>query len=113
VIISGLVETSRRGRVLVVSMRRESKRNAVDPALADAIDDALNQLDDDDELWAGVLTGTASVFCAGSDLTSRGDYVTDRGGEYGLIRRQRAKPLIAAVEGVAFGIPAACTTRGW
>ena len=50
-----------------------------------------------------VRNGTDTVFCAGSDLTSRGDYVTDRGGEYGVIRRQRTKPLIAAVEGIAFG----------
>jgi len=98
-----LVGISRQGRVLIVSMQREAKRNAVDRALADQIEHALNTLEDDDELWAGVITGTASVFSAGSDLSSRGDYVTERGGEYGVIRRERTKPLIAAVEGVAFG----------
>jgi enoyl-CoA hydratase/carnithine racemase len=98
-----LVGTVREGRVLVISMERESKRNAVDRALADELDAAMNLLEDDAELWAGVLTGTRSVFSAGSDLTSRGDYVTERGGEYGLIRRVRTKPLIAAIEGVAFG----------
>ncbi len=98
-----LVETTRRGQVLVVSMRRDVKRNAIDRALADAIDAALNEVEDDDAIRIGVLTGTASVFCAGSDLTSRGDYVTERGGEYGVIRRDRRKPLIAAVEGLALG----------
>ncbi|MCU1396183.1 MAG: Enoyl-CoA hydratase/isomerase [Ilumatobacteraceae bacterium] len=98
-----LVQTERRGHVLVVSMQREQKRNAVDRALADAIDAALNELEDDDDLWVGILTGTATVFCAGSDLGSRGDYVTARGGEYGVIRRPRRKPLIAAVEGFALG----------
>lgn len=98
-----LVTTSRQDRVLLISMQREHKRNAVDRELADALDEALSRLDDDPELWAGVLTGTDRVFCAGSDLTSRGDYVTDRGGEYGIIRRTRRKPLIAAVEGVALG----------
>jgi enoyl-CoA hydratase len=101
--MTALVTTERRGRVLVVAMQREHKRNAVDRALADAIDDALSALDDDDDVWAGVLTGTATVFSAGSDLTSNGDYVTDRGGEYGVIRRDRRKPLVAAVEGMALG----------
>ena len=84
-------------------MQRAAKRNAIDRAMADALDAALNELDDDDQLWAGILTGTADVFSAGSDLTAGGDYVTDRGGEYGLIRRRRRKPLIAAVEGPALG----------
>jgi enoyl-CoA hydratase/carnithine racemase len=89
--------------VLVVSMQREAKRNAVDRQLADELDAALNLLDDDPEIWAGVLTGTPSVFSAGSDLTAAGDNVTERGGEYGIIRRVRRTPLVAAVEGPALG----------
>jgi enoyl-CoA hydratase len=98
-----LVTRRREGRVLVITMDRAAKRNAIDRAMADALDDALNELDDDQELWAGVLTGSADVFSAGSDLTAGGDYSTERGGEYGIIRRQRRKPLIAAVEGPALG----------
>jgi enoyl-CoA hydratase/carnithine racemase len=103
VIGESLVRTERTGRLLVVRMCRESKRNAVNRQLADELDAAFNLLEDDDELWAGVLTGTGTVFCAGSDLTAGGDYCTERGDEYGLIRRQRRKPLIAAVEGPALG----------
>jgi enoyl-CoA hydratase len=98
-----LVESTRDGRVLVISMRREAKRNAVDRALADGLDAAFNELEDDPDLWVGVLTGTPTVFSAGSDLTSMGDYDTERGGAYGIIRRPRRKPLIAAVEGPALG----------
>ena len=98
-----LVEVTRRDHILVVSMRRERKRNAINRAMADALDAAFNQLDDSDDLWAGILTGTGTVFSAGSDLTANGDYVTERGGEYGLVRRRRRKPLIAAVEGPALG----------
>jgi enoyl-CoA hydratase len=98
-----LVTTRRHGRVLVIAMDRAEKRNAINRVMADELDAALNQLDDEAELWAGVLTGTKEIFSAGSDLTSGGDYVTERGGEYGLIRRERRKPLIAAVEGKALG----------
>ena len=93
----------RYGHVLAITMVRESKRNAIDRSMADALDAALSQLDDDAELRAGVLAGGKRVFCAGSDLTSNGDYVTERGGEYGIIRRRRRKPLVAAVEGAALG----------
>jgi enoyl-CoA hydratase/carnithine racemase len=86
-----------------MTMQREAKRNAVDRALADQLDAALGELDDDPDMWSGVLTGGPSVFSAGSDLRARGDYITERGGEYGIIRRDRRKPLIAAVEGVALG----------
>ncbi len=97
------VEVRREDHILIVSMQRQAKRNAINREMADQLDAALNQLDDDDGLWAGVLTGTESIFSAGSDLTSNGDYVTERGGEYGIVRRVRRKPLIAAVEGAALG----------
>lgn len=98
-----LVRTRRDGHVVVVEMRREHKRNAVDAALAQGIDAALNELDDDPDLWVGILTGTPDVFSAGSDLSAGEGASTERGGSYGVIQRQRRKPLIAAVEGPALG----------
>ncbi len=98
-----LVGRRRDGHVLFMALQRTEKRNAINRAMADALDDALNELDDDPDLWAGVLTGSADVFSAGSDLTAGGDYHTQRGGEYGIIRRRRRKPLLAAVEGPALG----------
>lgn len=92
-----------RGRVLVIRIDRPEKRNAINVDTALGIDAALNRLDDAPDLWAGVLTGTDSLFSAGTDLVDGKDARTERGGEYGLIRRQRSTPLIAAVEGVAFG----------
>jgi enoyl-CoA hydratase/carnithine racemase len=91
------------GRVLVVRIEREHKRNAIDEQTTAGIDAALNLLDDDPALWVGVLTGTTTVFCAGTDIKDGPGPATERGGPYGVIRRRRIKPLIAAVEGVAFG----------
>lgn len=89
--------------MLVVRLEREAKRNAIDVETAHGIDAALNRLDDDPQLRVGVISGTPAVFSAGSDIKDGLYARTDRGGEYGVIRRKRAKPLIAAVEGPAFG----------
>jgi enoyl-CoA hydratase/carnithine racemase len=45
--VTDLVELDIGGRVAVISLRREAKRNAVDRELADDIDAALNRLEDD------------------------------------------------------------------
>ncbi|MCU0310734.1 MAG: enoyl-CoA hydratase-related protein [Acidimicrobiales bacterium] len=96
------VRTEVHDRVLVVHLDREHKRNAVDPEMTAGIDAALNRLEDDPELWAGVITGTATVFSAGTDLRA-GMSASERGGQYGVIRRRRTTPLLAAVEGPALG----------
>jgi enoyl-CoA hydratase/carnithine racemase len=96
------VRTELRGHVLVVTIDRYHRRNSIDRATADALADAFDRLDDDPDVRCGILTGER-VFSAGSDLTAGGDYVTERGGEYGLVRRLRSTPLIAAVEGLALG----------
>lgn len=98
-----LVVTERLGRVLVITLCRPAKRNAIDRAMAEGLEAALNELEDDSDLWVGVLAAIGPVFCAGSDLTANGDYVTERGGAYGIISRVRSKPLIAAVDGPALG----------
>ncbi|MCW2667475.1 MAG: Enoyl-CoA hydratase/isomerase [Frankiales bacterium] len=97
------VHTEDRGRVLVVRMDRTDKRNAIDAEMTAELDAALNRLEDDNELWAGVLTGGDEVFCAGTDLIAGAGTPTERGGPYGVVGRTRTKPLVAAVEGLALG----------
>jgi enoyl-CoA hydratase len=97
------VEVSRRGRVLVVELQREEKRNALNAEITSAVDAAMNRLEDDRELWCGVLAGTKKVFSAGADLAAGTGTPTERGGWVGLINRARSKPLVAAVEGPAVG----------
>jgi len=97
------VTTEVHGRVLLVRLDRDAKLNAMDHAMTLGLDAAMNRLEDDEALWVGVLTGQGRAFSAGSDLADPDRNHTERGGPYGLIRRARRKPLIAAVDGLAFG----------
>jgi enoyl-CoA hydratase len=92
------------GRVLVVTINRPARRNAINSPVAQGIARALDVLDGTAELSVGVLTGAGKGFCAGMDLKAfvAGDrpWAGDRGFA-GITRRSADKPLVAAVEGFA------------
>lgn len=102
------VVTDRRGDVLIVTIDRPDVRNAVDRPTADALEAAFRELDDDDGLSVGVLTGAGGTFCAGADLhavaaaseTANRVEAGERG-PMGPTRMVLDKPVIAAVEGHA------------
>jgi enoyl-CoA hydratase len=98
------VRTDAADGVLVITIDRPEARNAVNLAVAEGIAAALDRLDEDDGLRAGILTGAGGTFCAGMDLKAfvagERSYVGDRGFA-GITQRAARKPLIAAVEGWA------------
>jgi enoyl-CoA hydratase len=98
------VLVERDGRIQIITLNRPDARNAVNRALAEGIAGGLDELDSDDGLSVGVLTGAGGGFCAGMDLKAfvKGEtpYVGDRGFA-GIAQRSSRKPLIAAVEGFA------------
>jgi enoyl-CoA hydratase len=98
------VRTERRDGVLLVTLNRPDARNAVNRAVAEGIAAALDELDADDGLAVGVLTGAGAGFSAGMDLKAfvagESPYVEGRGFA-GIAQRAADKPLIAAVEGFA------------
>jgi len=91
----------RRGNVLLITINRPEVRNAVNAAVAAGIAGALEELDGDEEMSVGVLTGAGGFFCAGMDLGAfvKGEapWFGDRGFA-GIAQRSARKPLIAAVE---------------
>ena len=94
------------GPVTVITIDRPDRRNAVDRATADALRDAFERFDEDDESAVAVLTGAGSTFCAGADLKAiaagEGNRVDLEGpGPLGPTRMVLGKPVIAAVEGYA------------
>ena len=96
--------TERRGRVLLITLNRPDARNAVNLAMAEAMAAALDELDSDDELSVGVITGEGKGFSSGMDLrafaSGERPWARDRGFA-GIVQKPAEKPLIAAIEGFA------------
>lgn len=101
----------RRGHVLVVTMNRPEARNALSGPMMARMREAWDEVDEDPEIRACVLTGAGGAFCAGADLKAMttshpGDSFSGGGWDLSVIEallkgRRLTKPLIAAVEGPA------------
>ncbi|MEC3977458.1 crotonase/enoyl-CoA hydratase family protein [Amycolatopsis sp. H20-H5] len=100
------VRTEKIGSSLLITIDRPKARNAVNAAVAAGLAEALDRLETDPELRAGILTGADGTFSAGMDLkaalTGESPSIEGRGFG-GLTEAELTKPLIAAVEGWAMG----------
>jgi enoyl-CoA hydratase/carnithine racemase len=103
-----------RGPIATITLNRPGVLNALDAALIDRLQQHLDAVEADDAIRVVILTGAGRAFSAGADI--RAMYATLGGGTehvmrevvrrgQGLTRRIEAfpKPVIAAVNGLAFG----------
>lgn len=107
--------TERDGHVLVLTMNRPDAKNAMGLEMLARLADAWDLLDSDPELRVAILTGAGGVFSAGADLKSMHGSQDDNPWAArfkaepelhwkAFLRNHRPKkPVIAAIEGVAFG----------
>ena len=96
---------------VVVTLRRPEARNAINGDVASGMEAAIDRLEADPEVWVGIITANTvgqekPVFCAGADLKAinsgqAGGLNTKRGGFAGFVYRDRTKPVIVAVDGLA------------
>ena len=106
-----LVEVS--DGVATVTLNRPQAKNALSPLMADELTAALHALRRDDAVRALVLTGAGADFCAGGDVKGMGTGGTRTPEQrHAAMARYRAltlaltgfdKPLVAALDGVAYG----------
>jgi 2-(1,2-epoxy-1,2-dihydrophenyl)acetyl-CoA isomerase len=106
------VETTPDG-VRTITLDRPERLNAVNPALAESLPEAVRDAGRDDAARVVVLTGAGRGFCAGLDLAEPAmpDTRTRAGrldplawvGRWVLALRDCEKPVIAAVNGAAAG----------
>ncbi len=97
------VRVERQAAVVVITLDRPDRRNAVDPGTAALLRSAFRDFDIDPSLAVAILTGNGGTFCAGFDLKAlsegRADPDDPQEGPMGPTRMPLSKPVIAAIEG--------------
>lgn len=109
--MSELVLTEVADQIATITLNRPEARNAVNGDVAQGLEAAIDRLEADDAVWVGILTANTDgqerpVFCAGADLkeVNAGNGAklgTRKGGFAGFVYRERRKPIIVAVDGLA------------
>ncbi|MET4236068.1 enoyl-CoA hydratase/carnithine racemase [Bradyrhizobium sp. i1.4.4] len=104
-----------REHIAVLTLNRPDKMNALTPKMRTCFCSALQQVQDNSEVRALVITGAGRGFCSGADMASRAivggpPEETDRRtvlklvGDVTLAFENVNKPIIAAINGVAAGV---------
>ena len=98
-------------RILTLTLNRPDKLNAIDAAMLDALDRVLGQLEADRDCRAVILTGAGRAFSAGADIKEWTALTPQEFGTSWGLRGHRlfdrlaalSPPVIAAINGIAFG----------
>lgn len=108
----------RRGALLILTIDRDERRNALDSMTSAALDAAIEGGERDPDISVILLTATGErAFCSGMDMKEAaaigpGSGLISGRGFGGITERRRTKPLIAAINGAAvaggFEIALAC-----
>src|ERR1700687_581992 len=100
------------GATRVIKLRRPEKKNAITQEMYRGMSDAIDSAQDKPEIRCIIITGGSGVFTAGNDLD---DFLKDGNSNADTPRASNAtkflyslahnaKPIIAAVDGIAIGI---------
>jgi enoyl-CoA hydratase len=105
-----MVDYEVQGHLALITLNRPDARNAVNGQVATEMEAAIDAMEADPDVWVGILravtVGDRPVFCAGADLKeinsgNAAGISTAKGGFAGFAYRERTKPIIAAIDGLA------------
>lgn len=65
------IVTFPRPKVIQVTLNRPNKLNCIDTATSTEIAKVWELLDQDEDLWVGIITGSGRAFCTGADLIGK------------------------------------------
>jgi enoyl-CoA hydratase len=97
--------------IVTLTLNRPDKLNAIDGAMLDALEEVLNRLEADRDCRAVILTGAGRAFSAGADIKEWTALTPQEFGPGWGLRGHRlfdrlaalSPPVIAAINGIAFG----------
>lgn len=116
------IDYQKKGKIATITINRPKAMNALSPDVFRGLHDAMVDFREDSDLWVGIITGAGEkAFCAGADVKLWLPFVKECKDKPWLLPTTPMrgleiwKPLIAAVNGVAFGggleIALACDIR--
>ena len=109
--------------IATITLHRPDALNAFTNQMVRDLKVAFDEVDENDDIRALVMTGSGRAFCAGadlssggstfekggSDITDKGGVVRDGGGLVSLRIFEMKKPVLAAINGAAVGVGATMT----
>ncbi len=105
----GQVTTEQRGHVYLMGLDRPEKLNGLTPKMFDELTVAYNELEDNNDLWVGVLFAHGKHFTAGLDLPKFVKAMKEgvsasanEGVDVYALRNKSSKPIVSAVQGITF-----------
>ncbi len=108
----GRISVEQRGRILLIGIDRREKYNGFTPKMMRELEDAYTRLDEDPDLWVGVVFGHGPHFTAGLDLPKWTDGMKagrrdrESSGRVDPVALGGAcrKPIVTAVHGITYTI---------
>ena len=110
---NGIVRTKREGNNLIIEVDRQKKMNGFTPEMFEGISEALEVLEQDSELWVGVLCFAGKHSTAGLDLprffgpnsgSVQDSSLSENRPDAFALKRRCTKPIVAAVQGITYTI---------
>ena len=104
------VKYEREGAVAILTIERPEALNALNSQVLSDLDEAITKVENDDEVFAVILTGAGRSFVAGADIGEMVNFTARDGKKFGvhgggvfLRLENMSKPVIAAINGFALG----------
>ncbi len=94
------IELTKEEAIAIIRLNRPAKMNAIFQEMAAELQNTLNELSENNEIRAVILTANGDGFCAGQDLKEAVEYGKDPDAKLSTIVRNTYNPIVKAITGM-------------